>query len=283
MKLSLVSATDSAADSELRSLDAAMARFYNGTVVADYYRAAHAANVTWAPDSFHQIVKRNCKPGMDIVDLGCGSAHAFANLLECGARYTGVDWSEERIALNQKQYRDGTFIASPLYEVRCPSESFDLSFSFYVLEHLVWPQRFLAEMVRLTRKGGLVIIECPHFRLVNRIPSLHYGFTVAPLSQKIRSGKFLDAIRHYWQRSVTYPRVVRSAYTRNRFTFLINQDPSCLSGTYNPDKDSVYFVDRDEVIAELVRLGCVDASKDLFKEWGRDIPADPCVVAARKI
>ena len=63
MKISLVSAIDSAADSELRSLDAAMGRFYNGTVVADYYRAAHAANVTWAPDSFHQIVKRQLQTG----------------------------------------------------------------------------------------------------------------------------------------------------------------------------------------------------------------------------
>src|SRR4051812_5957136 len=125
MKLPLVSATDPTAEDALQRLDAALAQFYNGTVVADYYRTAHAANAVWAPDSYHQIIKRKCNPGARVIDLGCGSGHAFVNLAECRVNYTGVDWSREQIVANQTQYPDGTFVASPLYDVQLPNASFD--------------------------------------------------------------------------------------------------------------------------------------------------------------
>lgn len=283
MKLPLVSAMDPQAEAALRDLDAKMARFYNSQAVEQYYMQAHAANETWAPESYHHLVKRVCEPDFRVIDLGCGSAHAVQNLAECRIDYTGVDWSIERIAANRDNAPSNVrFISSPLYQIDLRDASFDVAFSFYVLEHLIWPQRFLAEMVRLVRPGGFIIIECPHFRLHHRIPSLPYGRTVAPLSQKIRQGRLLDATQHFFQRNVIYPRLIKQNFPEQRFPFLINLAPTCLSGVYYADNDAVYFVSRNEAIAELSRLGCIDASAELFAEWGRPIPDDPCVIAVRR-
>ena len=283
MKLPLVSATDPAAQPELLKLDREMARFYNSAATAQYYAQAHAANQTWDANSYHQLVKRACQPGWRVIDLGCGSGHAAINLADRQIEYTGVDWSVDRIQANASTYPEtARFVTSPLYQVDLPGNSFDLSFSFYVLEHLVWPHRFLSEMVRLTRSGGLIVIECPHFRLHDRIPSLRYGRSVGSLSQKLRNWKLLDAAQHLWQRSVAYPNAIRRHFPREQFPFLTNLKPSCLSGVYYADNDAVYFVDRAEVISELTRLGCIDVSKQVFRDWHRPIPDDPCVVIVRK-
>jgi ubiquinone/menaquinone biosynthesis C-methylase UbiE len=281
--LRLVSSTDVAAQSALIDLDRRMSAYYARSSIAEYYDQAHRANAKWQPGTHHWILLEQVKKGMAIVDLGCGSAHAFDNLQGIRPFYTGVDWSEEQIKKNTTRFGDvAKFVASSLYDTGLPSDDYDLAFSFYVLEHLTWPHRFLREMVRITKPGGLIIIECPHFRPKGRIPSLRYGRRILPLKKKIQSGFLVDGFRHFYDRNIRYPRILRRRYPKAKYPFLINLDPSCLHGEFYPDNDAVYFVDREEVLAELASAGASDATAEIMAGSGLEADMEPCFVAVRK-
>jgi SAM-dependent methyltransferase len=254
--LRLSSATDVGALSDLQLLSCRLASYYQAPEMDGYFRLAHSINADWSQNRFHRQIMRLCTPGMSIVDLGCGSAHAYDNLGGLGIHYVGVDWSGEQIERNRARFGEkAAFVTASLYDTGLEGGQFDLVMSLFTLEHLVFPHLFLHEAVRLARPGGLIVILCPSFRPYGRIPSLDFGGEVAPLRKKLAGGHARDALRHFFLRNLYYPWVLKRRYPRDRYPFLINLEPSCLRGVYYPDNDAVYFVDRDEVIRELSQLG----------------------------
>jgi SAM-dependent methyltransferase len=231
--LNLVSAVDAEAQPALQELDARLRAYYNAPEIAAYYGLHHARNLTWEEGSEHAVIRHCAVAGAQVVDLGCGSAHSYVNLRGTGVRYTGVDISRQQIEANRAEFggADGAtapeFVAAPLYETGLRSGMFDLTFSTYVIEHLVWPHRFLQEAVRVTRPGGRIVILCPHFRPAGRIPSFPYGMPVATLKQRLRGGQVFGAVRHLFRRNIRLPREVRRRFPPDRFPFLINLEPSC--------------------------------------------------------
>jgi ubiquinone/menaquinone biosynthesis C-methylase UbiE len=286
--LQLVSAVDPAAQPLLVELDRKMAEYYNRPEIASYYVTSHSCNATWRAGSEHDAIRRIARAGMSVVDLGCGSAHSFVNLRDMGVRYTGVDISDRQMRANCDAYAGGkeanapTFVAASLYDTGLPSDRFDLTFSTYVLEHLVWPHRFLREAVRVTRPGGWIVILCPHFRPAGRIPSFRYGRTVAMLKDRLRQGRLLAALRHLYLRNVRYPAILRTEYPSDRFPFLINLWPSCFNGPYYPDNDAVYLTDRREIVAELTRLGAIDETTSVLAHLGIEAEPGSCITITRK-
>jgi ubiquinone/menaquinone biosynthesis C-methylase UbiE len=288
-ELKLVSALDPSAQGALAALDARMAGYYNRPEIAAYYAQHHAANQAWPAGSEHDVIRRGASAGMSVLDLGCGSAHSYVNLAAIGVRYTGVDVSARQMGSNREAFGRGVeggtkpeFVAASLYETGLADGQFDLVFSTYVIEHLVWPHRFLREAVRVTRPGGRIVILCPHFRPAGRIPSFRYGRTVELLKERLRRGRLVAAARHLFLRNVWYPRVVRRDFPAERFPFLINLDPSCFYGPYYADNDAVYLTDRREIVAELARLGAVDETARVAGEMGVRVHPGSCMVVARK-
>jgi SAM-dependent methyltransferase len=240
-------------------------------------------NATWPP-GYHDRIRELSRSAGSVLDLGCGSGHAFANLRRDRLRYTGVDWSVDQIKRNVARYgSEPNFIGASLYETGLRDGMYDLTFSNFVLEHLVWPHRFLAEMVRLTAADGHLAILCPHFRPFGRIPSLSYGKRPATIKQRVRRGHIFAAIKHLYRRNVYYPRAIRRHFPSDRYPFLINLAPSCLDGEYYSDNDAVYLVDRIEVVQELARLGADDVTETLpglaAHDWARD---GFCFVVAKR-
>jgi ubiquinone/menaquinone biosynthesis C-methylase UbiE len=285
--LQLVSANDPTSQPLLVALDRQMADYYNRPEIAAYYAQSYSSNTIWRVGSEHDAIRRSARAGMSVVDLGCGSAHSFVNLVETGVRYTGVDISERQMRANRDAYegRAGnrpTFVAAALYDTGLPDNHFDLTFSTYVLEHLVWPHRFLREAVRVTRPGGRIMILCPHFRPAGRMPSFRYGQTVATLKQRLQRGRFLAAARHLYLRNVRYPAILRREYPPEQFRFLINLRPSCFEGPYYPDNDAVYLTDRREIVAELARLGAIDETAKVLADLDIDAEPGSCITITRK-
>jgi ubiquinone/menaquinone biosynthesis C-methylase UbiE len=279
----LVSSTDPTSQPALRDLDRRMSDYYNRPEMGDYFDTAHSFNAVWSEQSGHAVIRKAARPGLSVLDLGCGSGHSWVNLKDAGVRYTGVDVSAQQVERNRKAYgQDPTFIAGSLYESGLPDSAFDLTFSTYVLEHLVWPQRFLSEMTRVTRPGGLMIVLCPHFRPEGRIPSLRYGRTVATLKQRVARGHLIAAARHYYLRNVHYPRMLRRRYPRQEYPFLINLEPTCLTGPYYPDNDAVYFTDRDELVTTFEQLGATDVSRSAGDGNAAVWLPGTCFLAVRK-
>lgn len=95
------------------------------------------------------------------LDIGCGDGSQSILFDEFGRKISGVDrinWLKQSLK-NRINFRQEDFIKSNLsYE----SESFDLIFSFDVLEHLPNPSKMLKETYRILKKDGIFIISTPN-------------------------------------------------------------------------------------------------------------------------
>lgn len=99
--------------------------------------------------------------GMDVVELGCGTAYFSAILAKKGARPVAVDPTPAQLA-TARRLQDETGIRFPLVEapgerVPLPDGSFDLAFSEYGASLWADPKQWVPEAARLLRPGGRLV------------------------------------------------------------------------------------------------------------------------------
>jgi len=99
--------------------------------------------------------------GLDIVELGCGTAYFSAWLARRGARVVGVDPTPAQLETARRLQRE-TGIEFPLIEaigedVPLPDASFDIVHSEYGAAIWADPYRWIPEAARLVRPGGRLI------------------------------------------------------------------------------------------------------------------------------
>jgi SAM-dependent methyltransferase len=99
--------------------------------------------------------------GLDVIELGCGTAYVSAWLARRGARVTGIDNSEEQLKTArtlQKEHRlFFPLIHGNAENVPLPDASFDLAISEYGASIWCDPYRWIPEASRLLRLGGELI------------------------------------------------------------------------------------------------------------------------------
>ena len=99
--------------------------------------------------------------GLDVVELGCGTAQCAARLARAGARPVGVDPTPAQLATARRMMQS-TGIEFPLVEapgesVPLPDDSFDLAISDYGASLWGDPRKWIAEAARLLRPGGRLL------------------------------------------------------------------------------------------------------------------------------
>jgi SAM-dependent methyltransferase len=99
--------------------------------------------------------------GLDVVELGCGTAYFSAWLAKRGARPVGVDVTPAQLATARRMMAE-TGIEFPLVEADAaatglPAETFDLVLSEYGASIWVDPYRWIPEAARLLRPGGRLV------------------------------------------------------------------------------------------------------------------------------
>jgi SAM-dependent methyltransferase len=129
------------------------------------YRAWAADDITWGifnvPEQ--QLGVLGDVHGLDMVELGCGTAYFSAWLARRGARPTGVDLTPAQLASARRcQERPG--ISFPLIEadagdVPLPSGRFDLAVSECGASLWCDPDRWVLEAARLLRAGGRLVFH----------------------------------------------------------------------------------------------------------------------------
>lgn len=98
-----------------------------------------------------------------ILDFGCGVG-GWIGLLSGmfrDARISGVDISPTAIEKAKKRYPEGEFSVFNGVKTPYPDNTFDLIFSFHVLEHVENIDESIAEICRVLRKGGYACIIFP--------------------------------------------------------------------------------------------------------------------------
>ena len=108
--------------------------------------------------------------GLDVIELGCGTAYCSAWFARRGARPVGIDNSERQLE-TARQFQREFGVEFPLVHgsaesVPLPDASFDLAFSEYGASIWADPYLWVPEAARLLRPGGRLIF------LVNGVISI---------------------------------------------------------------------------------------------------------------
>jgi ubiquinone/menaquinone biosynthesis C-methylase UbiE len=103
--------------------------------------------------------------GLRVLDIACGEGYGSALLARSAASVVGVDVSAQAIehakrsysALGSVEFKVGSCAAIPLADA-----SVDVAISFETLEHIREQDDFMAELVRVVKPEGVVIVSCPN-------------------------------------------------------------------------------------------------------------------------
>jgi SAM-dependent methyltransferase len=99
--------------------------------------------------------------GLDVIELGCGTAYWSAWLARRGARVTGIDNSERQLEtarqLQQEFGLDFPLIHGSAESIPLPDASFDLAFTEYGASIWADPYLWIPEAARLLRPAGRLI------------------------------------------------------------------------------------------------------------------------------
>lgn len=95
-----------------------------------------------------------------VLNLGCGTGGFNAAADEAGIRIVGVDADAEAIAISAA--RGGACVRAASEALPFRDGAFSLVYCFSVIEHVASVERTIAEMVRVTRRGGAVYVNTPN-------------------------------------------------------------------------------------------------------------------------
>jgi SAM-dependent methyltransferase len=101
--------------------------------------------------------------GLDVVELGCGTAYVSAKLARRGARPVGVDPTPAQLETARRMMaRTGIefpLVEAPAESVPLPDASFDLAVSEYGASLWADPLKWVPEAARLLRPGGRLLFQ----------------------------------------------------------------------------------------------------------------------------
>ena len=93
------------------------------------------------------------------LDAACGTGRHTAYLASLGHKVIGVDTSLEMLALAREKVPGGEFYEADLYDMPLPDDSVDLVVCAIALTHVADLGQALAELVRVLRPNGHLVIS----------------------------------------------------------------------------------------------------------------------------
>ena len=96
-----------------------------------------------------------------ILDAGCGTGRFSEIALRRGGRVTSVDIGA-RLLRRVRARCKTTPVCADVTRLAFPDDHFDVVISSECIEHTPSPRRAVAELLRVCRPGGRVVITCPN-------------------------------------------------------------------------------------------------------------------------
>jgi demethylmenaquinone methyltransferase/2-methoxy-6-polyprenyl-1,4-benzoquinol methylase len=175
---------------------------------APFYDRVNGFGFLWTGGLYRRRALRRAglRPGMDVVDVACGTGPATRACLDilCGeGRVTGVDPSEGMLAVARQRVRGAEFLAGHAEALPVADGRSDFVVMGYALRHVADLERAFGEFRRVLRPGGrLLVLE------VSR-PSTRFGLLLArtyfrdvlPVTTRLvtRSPDAPEMMRYFWE------------------------------------------------------------------------------------
>jgi len=98
------------------------------------------------------------RPGERVLDLAAGTGTSTEPFADLGANAVACDFSRGMLAVGAARRPDLPFIAGDAVSLPFADASFDAVTISFGLRNVVEPQRALAELLRVTRPGGRLVV-----------------------------------------------------------------------------------------------------------------------------
>jgi 2-polyprenyl-3-methyl-5-hydroxy-6-metoxy-1,4-benzoquinol methylase len=109
------------------------------------------------------LVARDLCRGKDVLDIACGEGYGAAMLAQVAQRVVGIDVDRAAVAHAAAEYAGANlhYIAGDARRIPLATGSLDVVVSFETLEHFAEQEEFLAQLARILRPDGVLIISTP--------------------------------------------------------------------------------------------------------------------------
>lgn len=247
-KIEWISSIDSKNNQKLVQLSNKMSDYYTNNSV--YYSDISDSEFLWTDKNYltHKAILERAVNSEKILEIGCGESSILKFNPQLMHKYSGIDFSPKIIAKNQKRFPEAAFktITNPM-EYDYPDAHFDLIFSVFVLEHIVFPKKFLDECMRMLKPGGEIIILAPNYLDNGFLPSQQIAEGLTTGRRLLKKGRLLGALRATWYNKFLIPNMCKKL-GKNIPGFYININPICFkTNDFEPDVDAVYVVSEKEI------------------------------------
>lgn len=145
--------------------------------IGDYYKSeeyySHKENKKGFIPKLYESIKAinlknkykiatNGKSAGKLLDIGCGVGDFIHTAEEQGWQCTGVEPSQDAKAIAKKRIKAEILSSEDLEQI--PNETFDVITMWHVLEHVDDLKWQMAQLQRLIKKGGRIVIALPNYK-----------------------------------------------------------------------------------------------------------------------
>lgn len=133
------------------------------------------ANAIW-PQEKPLFERYDLPPDCRIADIGCGSGEITSRLAARypGAQVTGIDILDHTVELARGRYASLAprvqFQQGDAFELKFPSDHFDLVVCRHVTQSIPEPEKVLAEMKRICKPGGWLHVLSEDYGMLHMMP-----------------------------------------------------------------------------------------------------------------
>lgn len=110
----------------------------------------------------YEFAKDFCE-SKTVLDIACGTGYGTHYLAPFAKQIVGADRSFEAIEYARRRYAhpNASFEIMDACQMNVPDHSFDVVCSFETIEHVAPVETYLAEVVRVLKKGGIYLMSTP--------------------------------------------------------------------------------------------------------------------------
>jgi len=142
---------------------------------------------------YNNLLERKCE---NILDIGCGPAVFYKPYQKLNIKWTGIEVSPYWIEFGKKN-------SLPIHniDIKKIKKKYDVITAHQVLEHVEDPNKFLNDIYKILRPGGILHLELPNnlsltstLRKISPTIFYDYGFIQPPMHMRAYSFKTIETL-----------------------------------------------------------------------------------------
>lgn len=140
--------------------------------------------------------------GKEVLDIACGEGYGAAMLAVKATRVIGIDISAESVDYARRRYPNPNleFIEGSCLKIPIPNASVDLVVSFETIEHVEEHTQMMAELKRVLRTSGTLLISSPD----KYNYSIEPGFANPFHKKELYHHEFEQLVSKYFEKVIFY-------------------------------------------------------------------------------